>query len=70
MLEGGDLMRGKKRLSPSEQILRHVEQTRDFLRDAMQLTTFQGRDITNAQFVAWDTLNDVAQYIRALLRDR
>lgn len=62
-------MRGQKRLSPSEQILRYVENLRDYIRDGMQLATFQGRDITDATFVAWDTLNDLATWIRALLRD-
>lgn len=63
-------MRGQKRLSPSEQILRYVETTRDFIRDGMQLATAQGLEITEASFAAWDTLNDLAVYIRALLRDR
>ncbi len=63
-------MRGQKRLSPSEQILRFVENQRDCIGYEMQIALLENRTTANAAFGAWTALDSVADYIRALLRER
>lgn len=64
-------MRGQKNVSPSEQILRFVENHRDYVRDSMQMALAEKHEIDNSFALgAFTALDSVAEYIRALLRER